>query len=131
MLTDPVLYEQIISSTLYHDNPAFTQAVIIFQNYVLIRQLFSHLAVPHLPVQITKAFNPALSTAHTTIIVLLVDRGLDRLLGTLPRDHPALILRTVILSLLEEQWQVYYGTNDPVEGAVQIEQENRGPPTYS
>ena len=30
VLTDPVLYEQIISSMLYHDDPAFTQAVIIF-----------------------------------------------------------------------------------------------------
>ena len=30
VLTDPILYEQIISSMLYHDNPAFTQAVIVF-----------------------------------------------------------------------------------------------------
>ena len=118
ILTDPILYEQIISSTLYHDNPAFTQAIIIFQNYVLIRQLFSCLAVPHLPVQIAEAFDPALSAAHTTILVLLVDRGLDRLLETLPRDHLASILRTIILSLSEEQRRAYYGTDGPVEGAM-------------
>ena len=100
VLTDPILYEQVISSALYHDDPAFTQAIIIFRNYVLIRQLFSCLAVPCLPVQITEAFDPTLSTACTAILVLLVDRGLDRLLGTLPRDHLALILRTIILSLV-------------------------------
>ena len=103
VLTDPILYEQIISSTLYHNDPTFTQAIIIFQNYVLIRQLFSRLAVPRLPVQIAEAINPALSAARTTVFVLLVDRGLDRLLGTLPRDHLASILRTIILSLSEEQ----------------------------
>ena len=79
ILTNPILYERIVLSALYHDDPTFTQAVIIFQNYVLIRQLFSHLAVPHLPVQITEAFDPTLSAAHTAIVVLLVDRGLDRL----------------------------------------------------
>ena len=63
VLTNPILYKQIISSTLYHDDPAFTQAVIIFRNYVLVRQLFSRLAVPHLPVQIAEAFDPALSAA--------------------------------------------------------------------
>ena len=131
ILTDPILYEQIINSTLYHDDPTFTQATIIFRNYVLIRQLFSHLTVPHLLVQITKAFDPTLSTIRTTVLVLLVDRGLDRLLGTLPRDHLTLTLRTVILSLSEEQWRAYYGTNDPVEGAVQTGQENGTPPTYS
>ena len=131
VLTDPILYEWVVSSALYHDNPTFTQAIIIFRNYVLIRQLFSCLTVPHLLVQITKAFDPALSTAHTAVLVLLVDRGLDRLLGMLPRDHLTLILRTIILSLSEEQWQAYYGTDGPVEGVVQTEQENGGLPTYS
>ena len=74
VLTDPILYERVISSALYHDDPAFTQAIIIFRNYVLIRQLFSRLTVPHLLVQITKAFDPALSAAHTAVLVLLVDR---------------------------------------------------------
>ena len=60
-----------------------------------------------------------------------MDRGLNRLLGTLPRDHLALILSTVILSLSEEQQQAYYGTNAPVEGAVQTGQENGNPPTYA
>ena len=77
ILTNPVLYERIISSALYHDDPAFTQAVIIFRNHVLIRQLFSRLTVPHLPVQIAEAFDPALSIAHTAVLVLLVDRGLN------------------------------------------------------
>ena len=62
ILTNPVLYEQIINLALYHDDPAFTQAIIIFRNYVLIQQLFSHLTVPCLPIQIAKAFDPALST---------------------------------------------------------------------
>ena len=97
----------------------------------VIRQLFSHLTVPHLLVQITEAFDPILSAAHTAVLVLLVDRGLNRLLGMLPRDHLASILRTVILSLLEEQWRVYYGTDGPVEGTVQTEQENGGPPIHS
>ena len=57
-----------------------------------------------------------------------MDRGLDRLLGTLPRDHFASILRTVILSLSEGQRQAYYSPDDPVEGIVQEEEEDRGPP---
>ena len=77
ILTEPVLYERIISSALYHDDPAFTQAIIIFRNYVLIRQLFSRLSVPHLLVQITEAFDPTLSAAQTAVLVPLVDRGLD------------------------------------------------------
>ena len=30
ILTDLVLYEWIINSALYHDNPTFTQAIVIF-----------------------------------------------------------------------------------------------------
>ena len=103
VLTDPVLYERVLTSALYHNNPVFPQLITLFHNYVLIRQMFACLAIPHLPVQITEAFDPALSTAHTTMLVLLVDRGLDRLLGTLPRDHLTNILCTILLSLLEEQ----------------------------
>ena len=92
ILTNPVLYERIITSALYHDDPVFPQAITLFCNYVLICQMFAHLAVPRLPIQIAKAFNPALSVACTSMLVLLVDRGLNRLLGTLPRDHLANIL---------------------------------------
>ena len=102
VLTDPVLYERIIASALYHDDPIFPQAITLFCNYVLIHQMFAHLAIPRLPVQITEAFDPALSPARTTVLVLLVDRGLNRLLGTLPRDHPANILHTILLSLSEQ-----------------------------
>ena len=56
-----------------------------------------------------------------------MDWGLDQLLGTLPRDHLASILRTIILSLSEGQWQAYYRPNDTVEGTVQ-EEEDRRPP---
>ena len=87
ILTNPVLYESIIASPYYRDDPTFQQAIVLFQNYTLIRQLFARLAVPRLPIQITEAFDPALAAAHTSILVLLVDRGLDRLLGTLPQDH--------------------------------------------
>ena len=47
VLTDLVLYNRIISSTLYHNNPIFTQAITLFWNYVLICQLFACLAIPH------------------------------------------------------------------------------------
>ena len=56
-----------------------------------------------------------------------MDQGLDRLLGTLPRDHLALILQTVILSLSEGQQQAYYRPNDAVEGTVQEEENHRSP----
>ena len=77
ILTDPNLYERIITSTLYHDNPIFPQVITLFCNYVLIRQMFACLAVPHLPIQIAKAFDSTLSIAHTSVLVLLVDRALD------------------------------------------------------
>ena len=127
VLTNPILYESIIASPCYLNDPTFQQAIVLFQNYTLIRQLFARLAVPHLPIQIAEAFDPTLAAAHTSILVLLVDRGLDRLLGALPRDHLASILRTVILSLSEGQWQAYYRPNDAVEGTVQ-EGEDHGPP---
>ena len=103
VLTDPILYERIIASALYHNNPVFPQVITLFHNYVLIHQMFACLTVPWLPVQIAKAFNPTLSTARSTILILLVDRGLNRLLETLPRDHLANILCMVLLSLSEEQ----------------------------
>ena len=56
-----------------------------------------------------------------------MDRGLDRLLGTLPRDHLASILQTVILSLSEGQRQAYYHPNDTMEAAVQEEEEDHRP----
>ena len=128
VLTDLVLYEVIITSPRYREDPIFQQAIVLFRNYTLLQQLFAQLAVPHLPIQITEAFDPALAAARTSILVLLVDRGLDRLLGALPRDHLALILRTVILSLSEGQRQAYYRPNDAVEGTVQEEEEDHGSP---
>ena len=119
VLTDPILYDQIITSALYNDNLVFPQAITLFQNYVLIQQLFAHLTIPHLPIQITEAFNPALSSAHTTVLVLLVDQGLNRLLGTLPRDHLTNILYTILLSLSEEQHQAYYGSDQVVEEVLE------------
>ena len=124
ILTDPILYKRILASALYHDDPVFPQAITLFCNYVLIHQMFACLSVPRLPVQIAEAFDPALSAAHTTVLVLLVDRGLNRLLGTLPRDHLANILCTVLLSLSEEQCQAYYGS-DLVEEEVPQQPEGR------
>ena len=117
ILTDPVLYERILASTLYHNDPVFPQTITLFRNYVLIHQMFAHLAVPRLPVQIAEAFDPTLSTARSTVLILLVDRGLNRLLGTLPRDHLANILRTILLSLSEEQCRAYY-SSDQVEEEI-------------
>ena len=119
VLTDPVLYERIITSALYHDDPIFPQAITLFSNYVLIRQMSAHLAIPCLPIQIAEAFNSALSIARTSVLVLLVDRGLNWLLGTLPRDYLANILCTILLSLSEEQHQAYYGSNQVEEEVPQ------------
>ena len=77
VLTDPILYEAIVASSRYRDDPTFQQAIVLFQNYTLIRQLFARLAVPHLPIQIAEAFDPALAAARTSVLVLLVDWGLD------------------------------------------------------
>ena len=126
-MTDPVLYEFIVTSPRYRNDPTFQQAIVLFRNYTLIRQLFARLAVPHLPIQITEAFDPTLAAARTSVLVLLVDRGLNRLLGTLPRDHLAAILQTVILSLSEGQRQAYYHPDDAVEGAIQEEENRRSP----
>ena len=41
VLTDPILYESIVASPHFHDDPTFQQAIVLFQNYVLIRQLFA------------------------------------------------------------------------------------------
>ena len=81
--------------------------------------MFAHLAIPHLPVQIAEAFDPALSTVRTTVLVMLVDRGLDQLLGTLPRDHLANILCTILLSLSEEQRRAYYSGEQMAEEILQ------------
>ena len=123
VLTDPVLYERILASALYHDDPVFPQAITLFHNYVLVCQMFACLAIPRLPIQITEAFDPALSAARSTILILLVDRGLDRLLGTLPRDHLTNILHLVILSLSEEQHRAYYGGEEMAE---EISQQPEG-----
>ena len=128
VLTDPILYESIIASAHYCDDPTFQQAIVLFQNYTLLQQLFARLAVPCLPIQIAEAFDPALTATCTSVLVLLVDQGLNRLLGTLPRDHLTSILRTVILSLFEGQRQAYYRSDDTVEGTVQEEEDHRPPP---
>ena len=88
--------------------------------------MFACLAVPHLPVQIAEAFSPALSAARTTVLVLLVDRGLNRLLGTLPRDHLTNILCTILLFLSEEQRRAYYG-GEQMEEEIPQQPEGRIP----
>ena len=81
--------------------------------------MFACLAIPCLPIQIAKAFDPTLSTAQTATLILLVDRRLDRLLVTLPRDHLTNILCTILLSLSEEQCQAYYSSKQMVEQVLQ------------
>ena len=66
VLTDPILYESIIASPRYRDDPTFQQAFVLFRNYTLIRQLFARLAVPRLPIQIAEAFDPALAATCTS-----------------------------------------------------------------
>ena len=41
VLTNPVLYESIIASTRYRDDPTFQQTIVLFRNYTLLRQLFA------------------------------------------------------------------------------------------
>ena len=41
ILTDPTLYKSIITSPRFHDDPTFQQAIVLFWNYTLIRQLFA------------------------------------------------------------------------------------------
>ena len=77
--------------------------------------MFACLAIPCLPVQIAEAFDPALSAAHSTVLVMLVDRGLDRLLGTLPRDQLTNILCTILLSLSEEQRMMQLAIDETAE----------------
>ena len=36
VLTDPVLYEFVIASPCYCDDPTFQQAIVLFWNYTLI-----------------------------------------------------------------------------------------------
>ena len=36
ILTDPVLYESIITSSQFHDDPTFQQAIVLFWNYTLL-----------------------------------------------------------------------------------------------
>ena len=36
VLTDPVLYELIVASSHYRNDPTFQQAVVLFRNYTLI-----------------------------------------------------------------------------------------------
>ena len=36
VLTDLVLYEAIITSPRYHDDPTFQQAIVLFRNYTLL-----------------------------------------------------------------------------------------------
>ena len=41
ILTNPVLYKFIVASPRYCDDPTFQQAIVLFRNYTLIRQLFA------------------------------------------------------------------------------------------
>ena len=36
VLTDPTLYESIVASPRFHNDPTFQQAIVLFWNYTLI-----------------------------------------------------------------------------------------------
>ena len=107
------------------NRPSFSSGTIpSYDNYLL--DLQSHILPYRSPRPLTlPSWLPAPALKK---LVLLVDRGLNQRLGALPRDHLTSILRTVILSLSEGQRQAYYRPNDTVEGTVQEEEEDRGPP---
>ena len=36
VLTNPILYESIVASPCFHDDPTFQQAIVLFRNYTLL-----------------------------------------------------------------------------------------------
>ena len=70
--------------------------------------MFAHLTLCHLPAKISKAFDTALSAAHTSVLVLLVDRGLNRAVEELPRAELGPVLHTTLLTLSKDEWRAYY-----------------------
>ena len=41
ILTNPTLYEVIVASACYHNDPTFQQGIVLFRNSILIQQLFA------------------------------------------------------------------------------------------
>ena len=54
---------------MYHNNPLFTQLTRLFQNYSLVKQLFSHIIIPLVPIEAAETFDPPLFLAHFTILL--------------------------------------------------------------
>ena len=51
--------------------------VPLYCSYIIVCLLSTCLIIPLIPVDVSEALDTTLSTAHSTIFVMLVDRGLD------------------------------------------------------
>lgn len=65
--------------------------------------MFAQLIILLIPIDISEAFDPALSGACSSKFVLLVDRGFNHILDKLPRTEFTPLLCTALLALSEEQ----------------------------
>ena len=88
---------------VFQANPLFTQLVGLFQNYALIHQLVTCIIILLVPIKASEAVDPPLSIAGSTILGMLMDRGLHRAMEDLPRAELGPVLHTVLLLLLEAQ----------------------------
>ena len=117
-----------MASPIFHTNPLFVQLVRLHQNYTLIHHLITHIIVPLVPVKATEVVDPSISLAHSTVLGMLVDRGLHQALEGLPQAKFKPILCTVLLSLSEAQCRAYNNNQSLVEENM-AEPEGQ-PPLY-
>lgn len=99
ILMHPHLLLALAQTHTFKEDPVLSQLVPLFHNYTLVCLMYACLALPHLPTEISEAFDAVLSTAQSTIIVLLVDRGFDQGVEELPRAKLSLVLCTALLAL--------------------------------
>ena len=116
VLTHPCLFQALTDTAIIQGNPVLQQLFPLYQSYVIICLLSTHLIIPLVPVEISEALDASLSTAYSSIFVLLVDRGLDRAMEQPPQDELGPILCTILLSLSEAEQQAYHG--EPMEAQV-------------
>lgn len=108
VLVYPYLLVAILLTPTYYANLVISKLITLLCNYALIQQMFAHIALPLSPIDISEAFDSALSAAQSAIFVLLVDWGFNHILGELSQAEFALLLCTALLMCSEEQQRIYY-----------------------
>ena len=98
------LLAHILTHPCLANNPIITQLVPLYWSYVIVCLLSTHLIIPLVPIEVSEALDSTLSVAHSTIFVLLVDRGLDQALKQLPHDELGLLLHTILLLRTREHY---------------------------